>query len=95
MLDPKRVTNLSDKMICVTGGEGFLGRNVVAALADHGCRDVFTVSHAEYDLLLREDIDRLYRSVKPQVVIHLAFIISALLLAWTDRIIARPAPSTH
>ena len=78
MLDPKRVTNLSDKTICVTGGKGFLGRNVVAALADHGCRNVFTVSHAEYDLLLREDIDRLYRNVKPQVVIHLASIVGGI-----------------
>jgi GDP-L-fucose synthase len=72
------VTNLSDKAICVTGGEGFLGRNVVATLADHGCRNVFTVSHAEYDLLLREDIERLYRDVKPQVVIHLASVVGGI-----------------
>ncbi len=62
----------------MTGGEGFLGRNVVAKLADHGCRNVFVVSHAEYDLLLREDIERLYRDVKPQVVIHLASIVGGI-----------------
>ena len=72
------MTNLSDKTICVTGGEGFLGRHVVTALADHGCRKVFTVRHAEYDLLLREDIERLYRDVKPQVVIHLASIVGGI-----------------
>ena len=62
----------------MTGGEGFLGRNVVSKLADHGCRNVFVVSHAEYDLLLREDIERLYRDVKPQVVIHLASIVGGI-----------------
>lgn len=62
----------------MTGGEGFLGRNVISTLADHGCRNVFTVSHAEYDLLLREDIERLYRDVKPQVVIHLASVVGGI-----------------
>ena len=32
-----RVTNLSDKTICVTGGEGFLGRSS-RRLADKGLR---------------------------------------------------------
>lgn len=72
------MTTFSDKTICVTGGEGFLGRNVVAALADKGCRNVFTVRHTEYDLLRREDIERLYRDVKPQVVIHLASIVGGI-----------------
>jgi GDP-L-fucose synthase len=72
------VTKFSDKTICVTGGEGFLGRNVVAALAEKGCRNVFTVRHAEYDLLRREDIERLYRDVKPQIVIHLASVVGGI-----------------
>ena len=62
----------------MTGGEGFLGRNVLATLTDHGCRNVFTVSHTEYDLLLSEDIERLYRDVKPQVVIHLASVVGGI-----------------
>ena len=72
------MTKLSDKSICVTGGEGFLGRNVVAELANKGCRNVFTVRHAEYDLLRPEDIERLYREVKPQVVIHLASVVGGI-----------------
>ena len=72
------MTKLSDKTICVTGGEGFLGRNVVATLADHGCRNVFIVRHAQYDLLLREDIERLYRDAKPQVIIHLASVVGGI-----------------
>lgn len=69
---------LSSKRICVTGGEGFLGRSVVSALAAHGCSKVFTVRHSEYDLLRREDIDRLHSDVKPQVVIHLASIVGGI-----------------
>ena len=72
------VTNLAEKTICVTGGEGFLGRNVVATLNERGCRNVFVVRHAEYDLLRREDIDSLYRDVKPQVVIHLASVVGGI-----------------
>lgn len=70
--------SLSDKTICVTGGEGFLGRHVVSSLSEHGCRNVFTVRHSEYDLLRREVVDRLYREVKPQVVIHLASIVGGI-----------------
>ena len=32
---------LKDKRIVVTGGAGFLGKNVVAKLKEHGCKDVF------------------------------------------------------
>jgi GDP-L-fucose synthase len=73
-----RVTIFSDKRICVTGAEGFLGRNVMAALANHGCRNVFAVRHSEYDLLIREHIDRLYRVANPQIVIHLASIVGGI-----------------
>ena len=70
--------SLSEKTVCVTGGEGFLGRHVVSALAAHGCSNVFTVRHSEYELLRREDIDRLYSEVKPQVVIHLASVVGGI-----------------
>ncbi|MEP6635770.1 MAG: GDP-L-fucose synthase [Acidobacteriota bacterium] len=69
---------LFNKTICVTGGEGFLGRSVVSALAAHGCENVFTVRHADYDLLRREDVERLYCDIKPQVVIHLASVVGGI-----------------
>ena len=70
--------SLQQKKICVTGGEGFLGRHVVSALAARGCSDVFIVRHSEYDLLRRSDIERLYDEVKPQVVIHLASVVGGI-----------------
>ncbi|MEP6920908.1 MAG: GDP-L-fucose synthase [bacterium] len=69
---------LTTKTICVTGGEGFLGRSVVSALEARGCERVFTVRHAEYDLLRCKDIERLYRDVQPHIVIHLASIVGGI-----------------
>ena len=70
--------SLSEKTVCVTGGEGFLGRQVVSVLSAHGCRSVFSVRHSEYDLLRSADIDRLFHEVKPQVVIHLASLVGGI-----------------
>ncbi|MGI8735067.1 MAG: GDP-L-fucose synthase family protein [Pyrinomonadaceae bacterium] len=70
--------SLPEKTVCVTGGEGFLGRQVVSLLSAHGCRSVFSVRHSEYDLLRSADIDRLFHEVKPQVVIHLASLVGGI-----------------
>jgi GDP-L-fucose synthase len=69
---------LSGKRVCVTGGGGFLGRRVVAALGAHGCEDVFVVRKSEYDLVRGSDVERLYREAKPEVVIHLAAVVGGI-----------------
>ncbi len=71
-------TALDDKRICVTGGEGFLGRRVVECLRGRGHEDVFVVRHDEYDLVREESIARLYREVSPQVLIHLAAVVGGI-----------------
>ncbi|MCA9520516.1 MAG: NAD-dependent epimerase/dehydratase family protein, partial [Myxococcales bacterium] len=64
--------DLSQKRVLVTGGAGFLGRFVVAALERRGCREIAIPRKADYDLVDRDAVRRLYRDYRPEVVIHLA-----------------------
>jgi GDP-L-fucose synthase len=71
-------TSLQGKTICVTGGGGFLGSRVVARLREQGYGDVVVVRRHKYDLVRGEDVERLYRDVRPQVVIHLAAVVGGI-----------------
>ena len=62
----------SGKNVVVTGGAGFLGSFVVEKLQKAGCGKIFIPRSAEYNLVDREACRRLYRDVKPDMVIHLA-----------------------
>ena len=42
--------DLTKKRVVVTGGSGFLGRHVVAALERRGCREIVAPRKAQYDL---------------------------------------------
>ena len=62
----------------MTGGGGFLGRRVVAALQERGCKDVHVVRKRDYDLVKGADVERLYREARPEVVIHLAAVVGGI-----------------
>jgi GDP-L-fucose synthase len=70
--------NLASKRVLVTGGSGFVGRHVVSALERHGCRDVVVVRKAQHDLTSEPDVVRLFRDVRPQVVVHLAAVVGGI-----------------
>ena len=70
--------DLSSKRVLVTGGNGFLGRHVVAALGRHGCRDVVVVRKAQYDLTHEPDVVRLFEQVRPEIVVHLAAVVGGI-----------------
>jgi GDP-L-fucose synthase len=70
--------SLLDKRICVTGGGGFLGSCVVSRLRERGYRNVDVVRKRDYDLVYRENVERLYRHLNPEIVIHLAAVVGGI-----------------
>ena len=64
--------DLRNKRILVTGGAGFLGKQVVRRLEERGCRAIFVPRSKDYNLVDMEAVKRLYRDAKPDIVIHLA-----------------------
>jgi len=68
----------ANKRAVVTGGAGFLGSFVVEKLHERGCAKVVVPRSKEYDLREREPITRLYKEVKPHIVIHLAAVVGGI-----------------
>ncbi|MBM4006032.1 MAG: GDP-L-fucose synthase [Planctomycetes bacterium] len=63
---------LSGKRIVVTGGAGFLGQAVCERLRALGAGEVLVPRRAQFDLTTESAVERLYREMKPQVILHLA-----------------------
>jgi GDP-L-fucose synthase len=61
-----------DRRVVVTGCADFLGTLVTEYLRVLECRHVLVPSEAEYDLTRQEDVERLYRHGRPDLVLHLA-----------------------
>jgi len=68
------MTDLRTKRIVVTGGAGFLGRSVCRVLRERGVDPgrVIVPRSREFDLTVEADVRRLFDTVRPEVVIHLA-----------------------
>jgi GDP-L-fucose synthase len=72
------VITLEQKRVLVTGGSGFLGHHVVSALQQRGCRELVAPRKAQYDLTHADDVGRLFRDVRPQIVVHLAAVVGGI-----------------
>jgi GDP-L-fucose synthase len=66
--------DLSTQRVVVTGGAGFLGKNLQARLREAGVRpeNLLVPTIEQYDLTREPDVQRMYADMKPTVVIHLA-----------------------
>jgi GDP-L-fucose synthase len=71
------MTDLTSKRVAVTGGSGFLGRHVAAALAEQGST-VLVPRKAQYDLTCEVDVERMYAELAPDIVIHLAAVVGGI-----------------
>ena len=58
--------------IVVTGGAGFLGSFLIEKLRARGYTSIQTFRSRDYDLTRESDVERMYRDLKPDVVLHLA-----------------------
>lgn len=64
--------------VVVTGGAGFLGSYVVEKLRARGVENIFVPRSGEFDLVRRENIQRLYDTAAPDLVIHLAAVVGGI-----------------
>lgn len=70
--------DLTAKCILITGGGGFLGSHLKQALADAGARHVFAPRRREFNLTRPTDIQHLFETVQPQVLIHAAAVVGGI-----------------
>ncbi len=61
-----------DRKVCVTGGDGFLGRHLQRTLRSRGASDIFVPKIEDYDLTSLDDVKRMLADAEPDVIIHLA-----------------------
>lgn len=72
------MNRLRGKRVMVTGGSGFLGRQVVAELERAGVRDIFIPRSRQYDLRQGADIIRALEDARPDMVVHLAAVVGGI-----------------
>lgn len=71
------MTTLAGRRVMVTGGAGFLGRNVVARLEAAGA-NVFVPRSSDYDLRERPGVDAALAEGRPEIVVHLAAVVGGI-----------------
>lgn len=69
---------LAGKRVVVTGGAGFLGREVCRQLQSFRPASIFVPRSAQYDLRDRNSIGRLLRDARPDIVVHLAAVVGGI-----------------
>ena len=72
--------DLSRERIVVTGGHGFLGKHLRAALAAQGIspEQILAPRAEQFDLVREDDVVRMYEQLRPTVVIHLAAVVGGI-----------------
>ena len=61
-----------DKRVLVTGGNGFVGKNLMIKLQSVGAEKVYAPRSTECDLTEKINVDLLFETYRPHIAIHLA-----------------------
>ena len=67
-----------EKKILVTGGSGFLGFHVIHELKKRGYKNIIAPRSSEYDLRNQNQLENLFSSQLPEIVIHLAAVVGGI-----------------
>jgi GDP-L-fucose synthase len=70
--------DLRHKRTLITGGAGFLGRHVVAQLRQADWSQIFVPRSHQFDLTSEQAVRRLFREWRPEIVVHLAGVVSGI-----------------
>ena len=69
---------LANKRILVTGGAGFLGRNVCAAIRTRNPAEIIVPRKVQYDLTEQALVRKLLDDSKPDAIVHLAAVVGGI-----------------
>lgn len=69
---------LAKRRITVTGGAGFLGSHLVAALRRRGCGEIFVPRRRDYDLTEAPAVKKMFQDARPEIVFHLAAVVGGI-----------------
>jgi GDP-L-fucose synthase len=72
------MTSITGRRVVVTGGAGFLGKQVCRLLRRHDPTERFVPRSREFDLRDGHAIARLFDLAQPEIVIHLAAVVGGI-----------------
>src|SRR5262245_7829394 len=72
------MVGIQGRRVLVTGGAGFLGRHVCAAIKARQPAALFAPRKAEYDLTQQDRVRALLKDTRPDTIVHLAAVVGGI-----------------